>query len=202
MSSDISNMLKMMNLLGDDGFVDALKNVEKLVEDVEGTLNRVEQIEGDAEQAVQEANQALNAVDYRLEKFDETISLLEAKIEAGFTVGFFLFGINRWLDGELILASILFFMGLLGVSSLIITIIKLPQVQRLRRLLKYAIRQFREENTGNSSSAGESSEDLRGHEHTQANKRQSQADEQRPRGNEREKTSDKERRSGGYWAER
>jgi len=182
-------MLKMMNLLGDDGFVDALKNVEKVVEDVEGTLNRVEQIEGDAEQAVQEANQALNAVDYRLEKFDETISLLEAKIEAGFTVGFFLFGINRWLDGEFILASILFFMGLLGVSSLIITVIKLPQVQRLRRLLKYAIGQLNEvrEDEDEDGSALEASE-------------RSRSATQKEQGMDSEPPKDEQnRRSGGYW---
>lgn len=139
MSADLSNMLKMMGLLGDDGFVDALTDVEGLVEDVNETLDRVERIEGDAEAALLEANEALVAVDHRLAKFDETISLLEAKIEAGFSVGFFFFALNQYLAGELLFAAALGFMGLLGFSSLVVTIHTMPQVRRLRRLLRRAL---------------------------------------------------------------
>lgn len=139
MSADIANMLKMMRVLGEEGFVDALTNVERLVEDVDETLDRVEQIEGDAEQAVREANEALNDVDRRLAKFDETISLLEAKIEAGFSIGFFFFALNQYLAGELLFAAGLFFMGLLGASSLLVTVVTMPQVRRLRRWLEYAL---------------------------------------------------------------
>lgn len=138
MSADIGNMLKMMGVLGDDGFVDALTNVERIVEDVDETLDRVEKIEGDAEEAVREANEALNAVDQRLAKFDATISLLEAKIEAGFSIGFFFFGINQWLAGEVLFAASLFFMGLLGASSLLVTILTMPQIRRLRKFRTYA----------------------------------------------------------------
>lgn len=118
----------MVELLGDEGFVEALTNAEELVEDVDETLDRVERIEGDAEAAVREANEALVAVDNRLAKFDETISLLEAKIEAGFSAGFFFFGLSSWLAGDVLIAAGLFFMGLLGVSSLAITIATMPQV--------------------------------------------------------------------------
>lgn len=138
MFSDIENVRKMMALLGDEGFVEALSNAEKLVEDADETLGRVEQIESDAEQAVREANEALVAVDNRLLKFDETISLLEAKIEAGFTVGFFFFALNTYLAGDLLVAAGLFCMGLLGVSSLVVTIVTLPQVRRLRQVGEYA----------------------------------------------------------------
>ena len=138
MSADIANMLKMMRVLGEEGFVDALTNVERLVEDVDETLDRVEQIEGDAEQAVREANEALNDVDRRLAKFDETISLLEAKIEAGFSIAFFFFALNQYLAGELLFAAGLFFMGLLGASSLLVTVVTMPQVRRLRQLGRYA----------------------------------------------------------------
>lgn len=138
MLSDIENVRKMMELLGDEGFVDALTNAEGLVEDVDRTLDRVEQLEGDAEEALREANVALNAVDDRLQKFDETISLLEAKIEAGFSVGFFFFGFDRWLEGEVLIAAGLFFMGLLGATSLAVTIATLPQIRRLRRAGEYA----------------------------------------------------------------
>jgi hypothetical protein len=138
MSADIGNMLKMMNVLGDDGFVDALTDVEGLVEDVNETLDRVERIEGEAEAAVKEANEALNAVDHRLAKFDETISLLEAKIEAGFSVGFFFFALNQYLAGELLFAAGLFFMGLLGASSLVVTVLTMPQIRRLRGMSRYA----------------------------------------------------------------
>lgn len=137
MISDIDNMRKMVELLGDQGFVDALTNVEKLVEDVDRTLDRVEQIEGDAEQAVREANDALQAVDTRLKRFDETIRLLEAKIEAGFTVGFFFFALHQWTAGEPLLAAGLFIMGLLGISSLVVTIATMPQVRRLRQAGKF-----------------------------------------------------------------
>lgn len=135
---DVERTRKVLELIDDDGFVNALTNVEDLVNDVDETLDRVEQIEGDAEQAVREANEALNAVDYRLQKFDETISLLEAKIEAGFSVGFLFFGVNSWLAGNVVLAGGLFLMGLLGISSLAVTIATMPQVRRLRQVGTYA----------------------------------------------------------------
>lgn len=134
MASDLGNMLRMMNILGDEGFVDALENAERLVNSADQTLERVEQIESDAEQAVREANETLTAVDNRLAKFDEVIRRLEAKIEAGFSVGFFFFGLNRYLDGDLFLAVALFIMGLLGAGSLVVTIVTLPQVRRLRQM--------------------------------------------------------------------
>jgi hypothetical protein len=40
----------MVGLLGDEGFVDALKNAENLVGDVEETLRRVEEVEDEANQ--------------------------------------------------------------------------------------------------------------------------------------------------------
>lgn len=128
----------MVELLGDEGFVDALKNAEELVDEVDGTLDRVEDLENDATEAIRETNVALTAVDDRLKKFDETISLLEAKIEAGFSIGLFFFAINSWLDGELFVASALFVMGLLGASSLVVTIATMPQVKRLRWVGRYA----------------------------------------------------------------
>lgn len=142
MLSDIENVRKMMALLGDEGFVDALEGAERLVEDADETLERVERIEGEAEAAVQEANQALRAVDTRLQKFDETVSLLEAKIEAAFSVGFFFFALNSYLEGSLLIAAGLFVMGLLGISSLVVTIVNLPQVQRLRQVGEYATDQL------------------------------------------------------------
>lgn len=138
MRSDIDNVRKMVGLLGDEGFVEALTNAENLVNEANETLERVEKIEGEAGDAVREANEALNAVDNRLLKFDETISLLEAKIEAGFSLGFFFFALSMWRDGELLLAAGLAFMGLLGVSSLVVTIVNLPQVRRLRQVGDYA----------------------------------------------------------------
>jgi hypothetical protein len=138
MLRDIENARKMVELLGDEGFVDALTNAEQLVAETEQTLDRVERIEGEAEQAVREANEALHAVDNRLEKVDETISLIEAKIEAGFSAGFLFFGVNMFLSGNVFIAAGLIFMGLLGTSSLVTTILKLPQVQRLRSMSRFA----------------------------------------------------------------
>lgn len=143
MLSDIENVRRMMGLLGDDGFVNALTDAESLVEDVDETLDRVEQIEADAQAAVRDANEALTAVDSRLEKFDRTISLLEAKIEAGFSVAFFFFALDTWLAGNTLLAAGLFIMGLLGASSLAVTLATLPQVQRLRQGLGYLTDRFR-----------------------------------------------------------
>lgn len=135
---DIDNARTLMELLDDDGFVDALANAEQLVTDVDETLDRVEQIEEDAVEAVHEANEALAAVDDRLRRVDETILQLEAKIEAAFTVGFLFFAIDRWQNGDVLLAVGLSVMGLLGISSLVWTVKTLPQVQRLRRLGRYA----------------------------------------------------------------
>jgi hypothetical protein len=42
--SDIENVRKMVALLGDEGFVEALENAEKLVDEADDTLTRVEQI--------------------------------------------------------------------------------------------------------------------------------------------------------------
>lgn len=136
--SEIDNIRKLIGLLSDDGFVDALKNAESLLNDADETLERVERIEKDADEALREANEALRQVDGRLQKFDETISLIEAKIEAGFSVGFFFFALNSYLAGDILLAAGLAFMGLLGASSLVVTIITLPQVKRLLSISDYA----------------------------------------------------------------
>lgn len=135
---DIDNARTLMELLDDDGFVDALTSAEQLVEDVDETLDRVEQLERDATEAVQEANEALHAVDARLAKVDETISLLEAKIEAAFSVGFFAFALNQWLAGDVFVAAGLFVLGLLGASSLVVTVATMPQVRRLRQVGRFA----------------------------------------------------------------
>jgi hypothetical protein len=135
----------MVGLLGDEGFVDALKNAEHLVGDVEETLRRVEEVEDEANEAVQEANQALHAVDARLKKVDDTISLIEAKIEAGFSLGFFFFAFSQWSEGKVVLAVALAFMGMLGASSLIRTILNMPQVRRLRDMGDYATDQIWDE---------------------------------------------------------
>jgi hypothetical protein len=155
MLSDIENVRKMVELLGDEGFVEALTNAEKLVEDVDETLDRVERIEGDAEEAVREANTALTAVDTRLAKFDETISLLEAKIEAGFSIGFFFFALNTYLAGDVLVAAGLFFMGLLGASSLAVTIATMPQVRRLRQAGRYAFSRLDGADSNEESAAAE-----------------------------------------------
>jgi len=142
MFRNINNAGELMDLLNDDGFVNSLKDVEQTLDDVNETIDRVEQIEGEAEEALREANEALIAVDDRLAKFDETISLLEAKIEAGFSVGFLFFGLNSYLAGDLLLAAGLLTMGLLGASSLVVTIVTLPQVRRLRQVGRYASEQI------------------------------------------------------------
>jgi len=144
MRSDIDNVRKMVGLLGDEGFVDAISNAEELVKDAQDTLERVEVLEEDAATAVEEANVALRQVDARLEKFDDTISLMEAKIEAGFSVGFFFFAINRWFAGDVFLALTLAGMGLLGTGSLVVTIVTLPQVQKLLKIGDYATDQVSE----------------------------------------------------------
>ena len=149
MRSDIENVRQMVGLLGDEGFVDALKNAENLVGDVEETLKRVEEVEDEANEAVQEANQALHAVDARLKKVDDTISLIEAKIEAGFSLGFFFFAFSQWSEGKVVLAIALAFMGLLGASSLIRTILNMPQVRRLRDMGDYATDQIWDEDWDN-----------------------------------------------------
>ena len=142
--SGVDNIRRLIGLLGDEGFVNALTNAEEILKDAENTLERVERIENDANDALREANQALDQVDNRLRKFDETVSLLEAKIEAGFSVGFFFFALNSYLAGNLLAAAGLGFMGLLGASSLVVTVVTLPQVQRLLSIGDYATDQVEE----------------------------------------------------------
>lgn len=128
----------MVGLLGDEEFVDALTNVEGTIEEVNETLDRVEQVESEAGEAVREANATLHAVDRRLDKVDETISLLEAKIEAGFSAGFLVVAANLYFRGELVLAVSLAVLGLLGAGALVHTIATLPQVQKLRQVGGFA----------------------------------------------------------------
>ncbi len=148
MREEADNVRKLVNLLGDSGFVDAISNAEELVRDAEATLQRVEKIEGDAEQAVKEANVALNQVDGRLQRFDETMRLVEAKIEAAFSIGFFFFALTRYLDGDLYIAAALAVMGLMGAGSLIVTITTMPQVQKLIGFGEYASEQVTDLSTG------------------------------------------------------
>jgi hypothetical protein len=131
MLSDIDNARKLMLLLGDEGFTEALTQAEELVEDANDTLDRVERIEDEAADAVREANETLLAVDRRLDKVDRTIHLLEAKIEAGFSLGFLVFAANAYVSGDLFFAAGLAFMGLLGAGQLAVTITNIPQVEKL-----------------------------------------------------------------------
>lgn len=130
--SEVDNVRQLVELLGDEEFIRALTEAESLVQDVNATLDRVELVEDEAAQAVEEANETLTAVDRRLDKVDETINLLEAKIEAGFSLGFFVFAVNFYLNGDLLFAASLSFMGLLGAGQLLVTIRNIPQVEKLR----------------------------------------------------------------------
>lgn len=130
--SEVNNVRQLVELLGDDGFTEALTQAEGLVDDVNDTLDRVERVEDEAAEAVKEANQTLVAVDRRLDKVDRTISLLEAKIEAGFSLGFFVFAANFYLSGDYLFAGSLAFLGLLGAGQLLVTIRNIPQVEKLR----------------------------------------------------------------------
>ena len=145
MSSDLGNALRMVGLLGDDEFVDALTDVEELIAEVNETLDRVEEVETEAQRAVEDADESLQAVDARLDRFDEMISLLEAEIEAVFSAGFLYFAFTQWTAGNGLLAAGLLFMGLLGASSLAITVYKMPQVRKLRRVGRYASRRLEDD---------------------------------------------------------
>jgi len=132
MLSEVNNVRQLVELLSDDGFTEAITQAEDLVNDVNDTLERVERVEDEAGEAVKEANRTLVAVDRRLDKVDRTINLLEAKIEAGFSLGFFVFAVNFYLGGDYLFAISLGFMGLLGAGQLLVTIRNIPQVEKLR----------------------------------------------------------------------
>jgi hypothetical protein len=139
MLSDIDNARKLMLLLGDEGFTKALTEAEELVEDANDTLDRVEEIEDEAAEAVREANETMLAVDRRLDKVDRTINLLEAKIEAGFSLAFFVFAANAFVSGELLFAAGLTALGLLGAGQLAVTIANIPQVEKLQAAVVYLL---------------------------------------------------------------
>jgi hypothetical protein len=139
MLSDIDNVRKLVLLLGDEGFTEALTEAEDLVDDVNSTLDRVERVEDEAAEAVKEANETLTAVDRRLDKVDRTINLLEAKIEAGFSLGFFVFAGNFFLGGDYVFAASLAFLGLLGAGQLLVTLRTIPQVEKLWALVRYLL---------------------------------------------------------------
>ena len=139
MLSEVDNARKLMLLLGDEGFTDALTQAETLIEDANETMNRVERIEGEAAAAVEEANRTMHAVDRRLETVDRTINLLEAKIEAGFSLAFFVFAVNVYLAGDRFFAAGLFALGLLGAGQLLVTIRNIPQVEKLWAAVRYLL---------------------------------------------------------------
>jgi ABC-type transporter Mla subunit MlaD len=142
--SEVDNVRQLVELLGDEEFIRALTEAEDLVHDVNATLDRVEQVEDEAAQAVREANKTLVAVDRRLDKVDETINLLEAKIEAGFSLGFLVFAFNFYIDGDLIFAASLFLLGALGAGQLLVTVRNIPQVEKLQEGARYVWEEFRE----------------------------------------------------------
>jgi hypothetical protein len=139
MLSEVDNARKLMLLLGDEGFTEALTQAESLIEDANDTLDRVERIEGEAAAAVTEANRTMQAVDQRLDKVDRTINLLEAKIEAGFSLAFFVFAVNVYLGGDVFFAAGLFALGLLGAGQLLVTIRNIPQVEKLWAGVRYLL---------------------------------------------------------------
>ena len=152
--SEVNNARQLVELLSDDGFTRALTQAEDLVADVNDTLNRVERVEDEAGEAVKEANETLNAVDRRLDKVDRTINLLEAKIEAGFSLGFFVFAVNFYLAGDLLFAVSLAFMGLLGAGQLLVTVRNIPQVQKLRQGANFLARRLAEDDPRDEGSPG------------------------------------------------
>jgi len=154
MLSDIDNARKLMLLLGDEGFTEALTQAEDLVEDVNDTLDRVERVEDEAGEAVKEANRTLHAVDRRLDKVDRTINLLEAKIEAGFSLAFFVFAANAYVSGDLFFAAGLAFMGLLGAGQLAVTITNIPQVEKLLEGARFLLQRFGIQLPGGESDDG------------------------------------------------
>jgi hypothetical protein len=139
MLSEVDNARKLMLLLGDEGFTDALTQAETLIEDANETLDRVERIEGEAAAAVEEANQTMQAVDRRLETVDRTINLLEAKIEAGFSLALFVVAANVYLGGDLFFAAGLFGLGLLGAGQLVVTVRNIPQVEKVWAGVRYVL---------------------------------------------------------------
>ena len=139
MLSEVDNARKLMVLLSDEGFTEALTQAEDLVEDVNDTLDRVERIEEEAAEAVKDADRTMRAVDRRLEKVDRTINLLEAKIEAGFSLAFFVFAVNVYLAGDRFFAAGLFALGLLGAGQLLVTIRNIPQVEKLWAAVRYLL---------------------------------------------------------------
>ena len=139
MLSEVDNARKLMLLLGDEGFTDALTQAETLIEDANDTMDRVERIEGEAAAAVEEANRTMQAIDRRLETVDRTINLLEAKIEAGFSLAFFVFAVNVYLAGDRFFAAGLFALGLLGAGQLLVTIRNIPQVEKLWAAVRYLL---------------------------------------------------------------
>ena len=154
MFSDIGNARKLMLLLGDEGFTEALTQAEDLVENVNDTLDRVERVEDEAGEAVEEPNRTLHAVDCRLDTVDRTINLLEAKIEAGFSLAFFVFAANAYVFGDLFFAAGLAFVGLLGVGQLAVTITTIRQVEKLLDGARFLLQRLGIEHPGGGKDDG------------------------------------------------
>ncbi len=162
MLSEVDNARKLMLLLGDEGFTEALTQAEELVEDANETLDRVERIEDEAAEAVREANETMRAVDRRLDKVDRTINLLEAKIEAGFSLAFFVFAVNIYLRGDPFFAAGLFALGLLGSGQLLVTIRNVPQVEKLWAGVRFLLARLGLRSADGGEDGGRTTVDERG----------------------------------------
>ena len=118
------NVRRLLDTLGDDDFVDAVTQIDVILDDVEETMRRVRGIEGDVDGM-------MDNVDAKLVAVDGTIRRIEQKVEASFAVAFWVLGANRFLEDDLLWAGILGAVGLVFASSLLVTTYRKSLLKRV-----------------------------------------------------------------------
>lgn len=117
------NVRRLLDTVGDDDFVDAVTKIDVILDDVEETMGRVRHIERDV-------GQMMGNVDDKLVAVDETIRRIEQKVEASFSVAFWVLAANRYVEDDVLWAGILAAVGVVFSSSLIWTTFRKSLLKR------------------------------------------------------------------------
>lgn len=124
MRTEADNVRRLLMLLGDDEFVEAISNADRLVDDADETLLRVREIERSVDQMMYE-------VDERMLEIDRMMNSIVARLEASVSVVLFILGVNSYLKDDFLWAVIFVAVALTFSTSMVVTLFRRSRLQRL-----------------------------------------------------------------------
>ncbi len=124
MRTEAENVRRLLLLLSDEEFVEAVSNADRLVDDADETLLRVREIERSVDQMMYE-------VDERMLAIDTMMNSIVARLEASVSVVLFILGVNRYLQDDVVWAAIFVAVALTFSTSLVMTLFRKSRLQRV-----------------------------------------------------------------------